>query len=372
MSDFSQRPLLVFWEVTRACPLACRHCRADAIHDPLPGELSTEDGVQLIRSLRAFGPRPPVLVLTGGDPLCRSDLFDLLEVAHDEGVRVALSPAVSDRLTSELVDALLAAGVNHVSISLDGAAPATHDSVRGVPGHHAKTLAAIDLLVGAGMHVQVNTTVMQVNAQELAALAELLVTHGVAVWEVFFLIQVGRAVSLSELSADEVEDVAHFLVDAAGYGVTVRTVEAPSFRRVVAQRRERPAADPVASFGLGNLAVQLLDDLHTRLGPPSGPPRVPSAGTRDGKGIVFVGYDGTVSPAGFLPIDLGNVRERPLAEIYRDHPLLQAIRSADFSGKCGRCPYADPCGGSRARAFVATGDPLGDDPACPFEVAAVA
>lgn len=367
--DFAQRPVLVFWETTRACPLACRHCRASAIDEALPGELTTAEGTALIRSLAGFGRRPPVLVLTGGDPLWRHDLFELLAVAREVGVPVALSPAVSDLLTPALARALHDAGVRHVSVSLDGAVPATHEAIRGITGHHAQTLAAIDLLHDAGLHVQVNTTVMQANATELAALAELLVAHGVEVWEVFFLVHVGRGSELVELTPPAVEDVAHFLVDAARYGMTVRTVEAPMFRRVVVERDRSPDDDPVAGFGLGPLAERLLGELHDRLGPPTGSSRAQTSGTRDGKGIVFVGHDGTVSPAGFLPVELGNVRDRGIVELYREHPLLQAIRAAEFSGRCGRCRYADLCGGSRARAWAATGDPLAEDPACAFQPA---
>jgi radical SAM protein len=363
--DFARRPILVFWEVTRACPLACRHCRADAIHDPLPGELSTAEGRALIASLGDFDGRPPILVLTGGDPLSRPDLFTLLAEARDQGVTVALSPAVSDHLDDATIARLRDAGVTSMSISLDGAVPATHEQMRGVDGHHAATLDAIDRLVAAGVHVQVNTTVTAANAVELPPLLAQLLAHGVGVWEVFFLIQVGRGTGVAELSPAGVTDVCEFLVDAARH-VTVRTVEAPVFRRVVVERgdRDRPARP-------GPLYQRLRADLDTLVPAASGPSRAQTAGTRDGKGIVFVGYDGTVTPAGFLPVTLGSVREQPLAEIYRDHPLLHDIRAARFAGRCGRCGYADLCGGSRARAWAASRDPLAEDPACDHEPSVV-
>lgn len=364
--DLDRAPILVFWETTRACLLACRHCRAEAIDRPLPGQLSTEEGAALLRDLARFGQRPPVLVLTGGDPLMRADLFDLIGLARSLGIPVALAPSVSPVLAPVLATRLRELDVRSVSISLDGATAPTHEGIRQVPGHLLRTVVALDLLVREGFTVQVNTAVMRENAAELADIAVLLRTLGVSVWEVFFLVKVGRGASVEELSPPECEDVAHFLVDASRYGLTVRTVEAPFFRRVAAWRREAEPHDPVARFSLGPLYRQLVARLRERLGEPDGPPRAQSAGTRDGKGIVFVAHDGHVYPAGFLPVSLGNVRERSIVDIYRHHPLLRAIREARFAGRCGVCEYRDLCGGSRARAYAASGDPLGEDPACPY------
>ncbi len=183
-------------------------------------------------------------------------------------------------------------------------------------------------------------------------------------WEVFFLVQVGRGVSTAALSAAEHEDVCHFLYDASRHGFVVRTVEAPFFRRVVAARR---AGQPAPRSTLYTRLSGELDDL---LGAPGRPPSAHTAPTRDGKGILFIAHDGEVYPAGFLPLSLGSIRDRPLRDIYTGDPVLRAIRQARFTGRCGRCEYADLCGGSRARAYAATGDPLGEDPACPYQPAA--
>jgi radical SAM protein len=359
--DFAQRPMLVFWEVTRACQLACFHCRASATMEPLPGELTTAEGRELIDQVAGFGRPYPILVLTGGDCLLRPDLFEMVEYAKSLGIPVALSPSVTPSLTPPMMDQMVASGINAVSISLDGALPATHDGVRGIPGHFEDTLKAIAALSEAGLTVQVNTTVMRANLDELADVADLISRAGAHIWEVFFLVQVGRGVATDAITPDEHEDVCHFLYDASQHGFIVRTVEAPFFRRVVACRQ---AGEPAPTSDLYLAMSARLDAL---MGPAKARPRAQTASTRDGKGILFVAYDGEVNPAGFLPLALGNVRDEPVAQIYRDNPLLRQIRAADFTGRCGVCDYADLCGGSRARAFAASGDPLGEDPACPYQ-----
>jgi len=355
--------MLVFWEVTRACELSCQHCRASATAQALPGELSTPEGLDLIDQVAAFGRPYPILVLTGGDCLLRADLFELVEHANGLGVPVALSPSVTPSLTPQMIDRIVASGVKAVSISLDGALPATHDGVRGIPGHFEDTLGAISALSTAGLTVQVNTTVMRANVDELADVADLIARAGAHIWEVFFLVQVGRGVATDAVTPGEHEDICHFLYDASQHGFIVRTVEAPFFRRVVVRRE---AGDPASD---GRLYQMLSGRLKELMGPGAGRPRAQTAATRDGKGILFVAHDGEVNPAGFLPLPLGNVRDGSIATTYRDHVLLRRIRAADFTGRCGYCEYADLCGGSRARAFAATGDPLGEDPACPYQPA---
>lgn len=363
--DFAQRPMLVFWETTRACHLACRHCRASAVPQALPGELSRAEGLGLISHVAEFGRPHPILVLTGGDCLLRPDLFDLVAHAVSLGVPVCLSPSVTPLLTPDMIERIARSGVKAASISLDGAQASTHDSVRGIAGHYDATRRAIRALVGAGLAVQVNTTVMRANVAELADIAAAVAEDNVHMWEVFFLVHVGRGVATQSVSPAEHGDICHFLYDASHHGFVVRTVEAPFFRRVVARRQ---AGDPPSH---GVLYRTLAARLEQLLGPATRPPSAHTAATRDGKGILFVAHDGDVYPAGFLPLTLGNVRERPLRDIYRADPLLRAIRSARFTGYCGSCEHADLCGGSRARAYAASGDPLGEDPACPYQPDAV-
>jgi len=367
-TSFDRVPRLVFWETTKACPLACVHCRAVAQREPAPDELTTAEGKAIIDELAGAGRPAPVLILTGGDCLQRPDLAVLTAYAQASGVPVAISPSVSPSLNATTVSMLYANGVRTASLSLDGAVSETHEQVRQVPGHFDETIRAIGLLQEHGLAVQINTAVMAQNVTELADLAALLVCHGVRTWEVFFLIGVGRGHNIAEIENDEYEDVCHFLVDAAQYGMTVRTVEAPFFRRVRDWRSRGTDAsgDARVEFGLGPLYGELRARLRELMGAPTSPVLAPTASTRDGKGIVFVAHDGQVYPAGFMPLPLGSVRGTGVLGIYRDAPVLKAIRNAAFPGRCGRCEYSDECGGSRARAYAATGDPLADDPACRY------
>ena len=371
--NFDLAPMLVFWETTRACGLACRHCRAEAISEALPGQLSAAEGIRLIDDLARFGPHTPVLVFTGGDPFMRADLFDLAERARSRGLPIGFAPSVTPLLTRDAAIRMREVGAKTVSISLDGALPATHEGIRGVGGHFRRTEEAVRMLVEEGHTVQINTTVMRRNANELADVAALVHEWGAHIWEVFFLIRVGRGVDLEELEPAENEDVVQFLYDASRYGYIVRTVEAPFFRRVVAWRKDTELdGDPALRFGLGPLYAGLSGRVRKLLGPPRGAARAQSVGTRDGKGILFVSHAGDVHPSGFLPVRLGNVRIDDIVRVYRESALLRAIRGSEFSGRCRACQFSDPCGGSRARAFAAGKDPLGEDPACAYDPGALA
>jgi radical SAM protein len=365
--DFDDRPRLVFWEMTKACPLACAHCRAHAQHTAMPGEMSTAEGERFLRDVAGFGQPSPILVLTGGDPLARPDFFDLLAYGQKLGLKMALAPAVSASLAGDNLVRIKELGINAISISLDGATASTHEGIRQVPGHFQQTIDKLGELVERGFMVQVNSTVMRRNAEELGDIAVLLKKLGVHVWEVFFLVHVGRGTAVEELPAAEIEDVSHFLFDSARYGFIVRTVEGPFFRRVVTWRADlAEGIDPAQHFKLGPLYGRLSSRLFTELGTPTHHPKATSAGTRDGNGILFVAHDGGVCPAGFLPLPLGNVKERNVVELYRNEPILQAIRRAEFKGRCGACEFREICGGSRSRAFAAFNDALAEDPACAY------
>jgi len=347
--------------------LACRHCRASALQEPAPGEMTAEEGMDLIRQVAEFGRPAPILILTGGDCLMRKDVFEVVRYARTLGITVAMSPSVTPRLDGRAMAQMRQAGVRAVSISLDGALEITHDGIRGVEGHFTQTLSAVRSLVTAGFRVQVNTTVMRANASELADVFALVRESGAHIWEVFFLVNVGRGVAVEALDPTANQDVCHFLHEAAAYGVTVRTVEAPFFRRITVERRlQARAGIPPETLPLGPLYHRLSRRLVERMGRPTHSPAQPSIVTRDGQGLIFVAHDGEVLASGFLPLSLGNVRSQKLATIYRQHPVLKSIREGAFSGACGTCAWKERCGGSRARAFNEGGDALGEDPACPF------
>lgn len=360
--DFARNPLLVFWETTKACPLSCKHCRASAISGPLPDELTHEEGVDLIREIAGFGHPAPVLVLTGGDCLMRKDLIELVEEARKRKVKVALSPAVSDLITEETFVKLSELGVRSVSLSLDGSTADMHEGIRGVKGHFEDTLAAARKLVGMGFSVQINTTVMPANVEQLADIALILRNLGIRTWEIFFLVSVGRGETMEELTAAQNEDVCNFLADMTCYGFTVRTVEAPFYRRILAERNAGRGRDRQH----GALYTFLRDRSRELLGEPDREMALSRLPTRDGSGIVFVAHNGDVYPSGFLPLAVGNVRDRSITEIYRRSESLMAIRNGQFSGKCGICEYRDSCGGSRSRAYSHTGDMLAEDPGCSY------
>ncbi len=355
---FSGKPVIVFWETTRACLLSCVHCRASAIREPLPGELTTEEGVRLIDQVASFGKPSPIIVFTGGDPLLRGDLFELLSYAANAGVRFAVSPAVTELLSYDTLKRIKAAGVSAVSVSLDGASAQTHDSIRRIEGTYQRTIQAVKDAVSAGLNIQVNTAVMKSNYTELPQLFHLIRTLGVKTWELFFLVKVGRGSGVDDLTPEEYESACNFLYDASFYGLMIRTVEAPFIRRVAKERLN--SGDYWNTEEYHKLRTELL---RTE-GEPVGHSTIGPRGTLDGDGIVFVGYDGTISPGGLVPIGIGNVKRDSLVSVYRDSELLRNIRSRKMSGPCGMCNFIEMCGGSRARAYSYHADPLSSDPAC--------
>ena len=322
----------------------------------LPGELSTSEGMRLLEEMAEFGDPKPMVIFTGGDPLIRDDLEELVSTARSLGLRSSAAPAVTPLLTEERMRSLRAAGLSGISISLDGS-PSTHEWVRRSPGHFAATLDAVRTATSVGLKVQLNSLIFRGNVEEVPDVLAIARSLGVDTLEFFYLVKVGRAADgMDELTPAEYEDVSKFLVDATSYCFTVRTVEGPFIRRIAAG----------GGIRVGSLYNLLVDRARRLLGEPPCQRSLRVTNTRDGKGIVFVAYNGDVYPSGFLPVPQGNVRRSRLVDIYRNNPLFRSIRAAEFSGRCGSCEYRDICGGSRSRAFAVLGDPLGEDPACPY------
>ncbi len=350
--DFNEQPFLAIWEVTQACDLACVHCRAAAQPLRHPMELTTEEGKDLIDQIAAMN--VPVFVLTGGDPIKRPDLFELIAHARKVGVRVSLTPSATPLLTREIVFRLKEAGLARLAVSLDGASAQTHDAFRGMAGSFARTFDAILWANEAGLPVQINTTFSRRNLGEMDAIAELVESLRITLWSVFFLVPTGRGKLDDLLNAEEFEQVfarIYRLSKTASFDI--KTTEAQHYRRYMLQQR-------VAERKAGALAGPAPEKMADSIG------RAPR-GLNDGKGFVFISHTGEVYPSGFLPLAAGNIRRQPLSAIYRESPLFTRLRDTSMlEGKCGACEFKEICGGSRARAFALTGNPSAEEPCCSY------
>jgi radical SAM protein with 4Fe4S-binding SPASM domain len=337
--SFDLAPRRVYWELTRACDLACRHCRAAAVKFRHPDELNPTEGLHLLERLAAFGDPKPHVVLTGGDPLKRPDLWTLIVAAQALGLGVSVAPSATPLLGPEEVWRLKDARVEAISLSLDGSTPDRHDAFRGVAGTFERTLVAARAARDADLPFQINTLVAEETLDDLPAIYLLATELGAARWSLFFLVSVGRGTVLEQITPGAAEDVMQWLAELSRRGErpVVTTTEAPHFRRVMLQRHQ------FATHG------------H-------------AAGIRDGNGIVFISHVGDVHPSGFLPLAAGNVRRDDVVSLYRDAPLFRRLRRPEsFTGRCGRCEFHSYCGGSRARAYAASGNPFAEDPLCAYE-----
>jgi len=345
--NFDQAPMLVIWEVTQACDLACVHCRASAQSERSPAELTTEQGYRLLDEIRSFG--DPLMVFTGGDPLKRPDLYDLIRYSVKIGLRTNVTPSATPLLTAEAIESFQAAGIARMAISLDGPDAATHDEFRGIPGTFDRAMFALRHARDIGLDTQLQTTVTRRNMARLPEVAEIAKEVRTRMWSLFFLIVTGRAEEGDDLLAPEYEQVFEFMYElskTAPFGV--KTTEAMHYRRYVAQRikaehgaTENPNAKGVAWR---------------------------TAGVSDGKGFVFVSHTGEIFPSGFFPVSGGNVLNDSLTDIYRHSDLFLTLRdTSQRHGKCGICEYRNICGGSRSRAYALTGDFLAEDPRCVYQ-----
>jgi radical SAM protein len=350
-TDFDRTPFIVIWETTRACALACVHCRADAIARRDPRELTTEEGCGLIDQIRALGTPPPLFVLTGGDPMRRPDLARLVRHAAEAGLTVALTPSGTAAATHRRLAELKDAGLSRIAVSVDGPDPESHDAFRRVRGSYDWTKRIIDSAIALDLPLQINSTVSRITLPHLRAMADWVSALPVTLWAVFFLVQTGRGASLDQITADEAEEVLQFLYDlslSAPFGI--KTTEAPHYQRVVQQREAARAA-----LGLPAFSIERRRQLRA------------GRSVGDGNGFVFVDHVGNICPSGFLPIARGNVRQDALAAVYRDDALFRQLRDADaLDGRCGACEFRRVCGGSRSRGYASTGAVLASDPLCAY------
>jgi AdoMet-dependent heme synthase len=351
-ADFDKAPFTIAWEITRACAYACVHCRADAMHTPDPNELNTEESLRLIDRLAEFG--SPILVFTGGDPMMRRDLYELIAYATQKGLRCSLTPTATALPTTARLEKARDAGIRRIALSLDAPRPEIHDSFRQVKGSWQRTIDILHRAQAIGVSVQVNTTVAKHNVDMLDEMIPFLQEVSAVPWSLFFLVPTGRAQASNMISAEEHERVFNWLYDLSKNApFDIKSTAAPMYRRVAIERKraEQGGDKPVTFQGAG---FQYADGLNR-----------PTRGVNDGNGFLFISHVGDIQPSGFLPLTAGNVRTDDVIDVYRHPQVFTDLRTPDkIKGRCGVCEYRDVCGGQRGRAYGITGDYLESDPAC--------
>ena len=343
---------LVAWEVTRRCNLFCAHCRASAGSGQYQGELDTRECYGIIDQILAVG--KPLLILTGGEPLMREDIFPIAEYAAHKGLRVVMGSngtLISAGIAAKLKDI----PVSRVSVSLDFPGAELQDSFRGQPGAYKAALAGIENLRGAGIEVQVNCTLTKLNIGFLDDLINLAVSAGAVAFHPFFLVPTGRGRGLEqvELSAGEYEQALNWIYDKQielGSRIFFKPTDAPHYLRVMKQRQKQE--------GQAALPQDAVRGHHSTL-------QTISRGCLAGTGFCFISHVGKVQGCGYLEVEAGDLKKQPFAQVWADSPLFAKLRDlANLKGKCGACEYTRVCGGCRARAFETSGDYLAAEPYC--------
>ncbi|WNS75967.1 TIGR04053 family radical SAM/SPASM domain-containing protein [Bacillus sp. DTU_2020_1000418_1_SI_GHA_SEK_038] len=357
--DFNKNPFIAIWEVTRACQLRCVHCRADAQTKPHPNELTHEEGIQLIDQI--YEMNNPMLVFSGGDCMMREDLFDLANYAVKKGMRVSITPSATDNVTKEKMEKAKKIGLSRWAFSLDGPNPEIHDQFRGTSGSFDLTIEKIIYLNELGMPLQINTVISKYNYDYLEEMAELVEDLGAVMWYIFLMVPTGRGQLDTCITPVEHEKVFRWLYNlnkTSSYDI--KLTAAQHYRRVVLQEK-------VKEHKLNKNKIHYEDTITSdHASRVDGLGRAPK-GVNDGNGFIFISHTGDVMPSGLLPIRLGNVRDQPLKEIYRESPILKDIRNPDmYKGKCGICEYRHVCGGSRSRTYAITGDYMESEPFCVY------
>lgn len=359
--DYNQNPFIVIWELTRACQLHCLHCRAEAQHHRHPLELTFEEGKKLIDDI--YEMENPILVFTGGDPLERPDVFDIAEYAVKKGVRVSMTPSATPNVTKEAMQKAKDVGLSRWAFSIDGHSAEVHDHFRGTTGSFDLTMKAIQYLNELEMPLQINTVISKYNYDYLDEMAEMVEKLNCVLWSVFMLVPTGRGKEKDMISPAEHERVFRWLYDLSKrVPFDIKTTAGQHYRRVVIQQKKREEQ------GMSDQEHIYYEDAinQGKTGQIDGLGRAPK-GVNDGNGFVFISHTGDVLPSGLLPIKAGNVRQTPLAEIYRESEVFRNLRNPDqYKGKCGVCEFRHVCGGSRSRAYNVTGDYMESEPYCVY------
>lgn len=378
--DITQRPFIIFWELTRACLLACKHCRAKAQKKRHPDELTTQECFDVVNQLREFGKPYPILIITGGDPLLRDDLFEIIECATTNEFRVAIAFSGTNLATKSKLKRLKDVGVSRIAISIDGSNAEIHDSFRGIKGTFNMSLKILHDAKDVGIPAQINTTVTNHNIYDLPNIMKLGVENEVLLWDVFFIVPTGRAKIEMMPTPQQFEDILNWLYDVnKKTPLNVKSSAATHLRRIELMKDKNKRG-----LKVGDLYYELrakLDEMLDNETIPQDKKIVAGGhgrsladgirrmqGITDGRGMFFISHIGEVYPSGFLPLVTGNVRETRLKEIYMNSKIFSDLKNPDnLKGKCGVCEYRFICGGSRARAYALTGDYLQEEPCCIYK-----
>jgi AdoMet-dependent heme synthase len=386
---------LVFWEVTKGCNLRCIHCRATATELSSPTDLPTRTALNIIDQIAAAA--NPILVLSGGEPLYRSDIFQLARYGTDKGLRVALATN-GTLVTKDVARMIVDAGVRRVSISLDGADPLTHDSFRGIPGAFEAAVRGLQNLKALGMSVQINMTIARHNAHQLPDVLQLARNLGADALHTFLLVPVGCGVDIAAeqmVPPEEYERMLNWFYDQSLVGgIELKATCAPHYFRVARQRRaaDRRAAEQLASIASlqtpkvpdrssigptdmtmpGSTGIALKPQgIGQPVGHPGGHPSDLNAVTKGclaGTGVCFISHEGEVYPCGYLPVIAGDLRKQTFADIWENSTVFHELRdTSGLKGKCGCCEFRNVCMGCRARAYAATGDFMDEEPFCVYQ-----
>ncbi len=373
MHDKLDSPFIVFWELTRACMLACKHCRAKAIRKRDPYELTTEECYSVIDELAKF-PVKPLIVFTGGDPMMRNDLAEIVEYASRSGFRTAIAFSGTEKATKKRLEELKEAGIARIAISVDGSTADVHDRFRGVRGTFDMSMKIIENARAVGIPFQINTTVTRENIYDLPNIAKLCIEKRATMWDVFFVVPTGRAKAELMPTPQDFEDILCWLYDLSRLGLNVKSSAATHLRRIELMRDRGEMPEVADLYWKLRESLESLPRGSCRRIVAGGYGRSMSDGIRravgitDGRGMFFISHIGEVYPSGFLPLVAGNVREKTLKDIYYHSELFIKLRNPDnLKGKCGVCEYRYICGGSRARAYAVTGDYLAEEPCCMYQ-----
>ncbi len=338
---------LVAWEVTRTCNLACVHCRATALDRPYENELSTGECFRLLDDIETVA--RPIIILTGGEPLLRPDIFEIAEYGSKKGFRMTMA-VNGTLLTPDKARRMVDVGIQRISISIDGATVASHDAFRRVAGAFAGALRGVASAREAGLDFQINTTITRQNLEEFSAIHNLTVSLGAVAHHIFLLVPMGRGKDLAEggISAEQYEETLHWFYEQRDkVPLQLKATCAPHYYRILRQRAKSDGKEvSFQTFGL---------DAVTR-------------GCLGGTGFSFISHLGQVQPCGYLEVNCGNIREKSFKEIWETSPVFRDLRDFEkYEGKCGRCEYMRVCGGCRARAYESTGNYLAQEPLCLYE-----